>query len=79
MNWTTGVRFSAREKLFLLHSVHTGSGTHPASYPIGTGCSSPGVKRPVREPDHSPPASAEVKNDGAIPPLPIRLHGIMLN
>jgi hypothetical protein len=30
---------------------------------------SPGVKMPVREADHSPPSSAEVKNGGAIPPL----------
>jgi hypothetical protein len=29
----------------------------------------PGVKRPGRETDHSPPSTAEVKNDGAIPPL----------
>jgi hypothetical protein len=31
---------------------------------------STGVKGPVREVDHSPPVSAEVKNSGAIPPLP---------
>jgi hypothetical protein len=30
----------------------------------------PGVKRPGREADHLPPSSAEVKNGGAIPPLP---------
>jgi hypothetical protein len=29
------------------------------------------VKRPGREVDHSSPSSAEVKNDGAIPPRPI--------
>jgi hypothetical protein len=29
----------------------------------------PGVKRPGREADHSPPRSAEVKNGGTIPPL----------
>jgi hypothetical protein len=34
------------------------------------GALSPGVKRPGREADHSPPSSAEVKNGGAIPPLP---------
>jgi hypothetical protein len=39
----------------------SGSGAHPTSYPMGTGGSSPGVKRPVREADHSPPTSAEVK------------------
>jgi hypothetical protein len=37
------------------------------------------VKRQGREADHSPPSSAEVKNGGAIPPLPLRLHGVVLN
>jgi hypothetical protein len=41
--------------------VHVGCGVHPASYPVGTGALSPGLKRPGREADHSPPASAEVK------------------
>jgi hypothetical protein len=31
---------------------------------------SPGVKRPEREVDHSPPPSGKVKNGGYIPPLP---------
>jgi hypothetical protein len=35
--------------------------THPASYPMGTRGSFPGVKQPGREADHSPPSSAEVK------------------
>jgi hypothetical protein len=39
----------------------------------------PGVQRPGREADHSPPSSAEVKKSGVIPPLPIRLHDVMLN
>jgi hypothetical protein len=31
--WTAGVRFPAEAKIFsLFHSVHTGSGTHLASY-----------------------------------------------
>jgi hypothetical protein len=30
----------------------------------------PGITRPVREDDYSPPASSKVKNGGAIPPLP---------
>jgi hypothetical protein len=38
-----------------------------------------GVKQPGHEADHSSPSSAEVKNDGAIPPLPICLHGIVMN
>jgi hypothetical protein len=29
-----------------------------------------GVKRPGREVDHSPPSSADVRNDGVILPLP---------
>jgi hypothetical protein len=35
-----------------------------ASYPVGTGGSFPGGKaRPGRDADHSPPSSAEVKNE----------------
>jgi hypothetical protein len=34
------------------------------------GALSPGVKRPGREVDHSPPTSAEVKKNGSIHPLP---------
>jgi hypothetical protein len=30
----------------------------------------PGIKWPGPEADHSPPSSVEVKNGGAIPPLP---------
>jgi hypothetical protein len=33
----------------VLHSVQTGSGAHPASYPMGTEHSSPGLKRSKRE------------------------------
>jgi hypothetical protein len=40
---------------------------------------SQGIKRKGREADHSPPTSAEVKNDGTIPSLPIRLHDVVLN
>jgi hypothetical protein len=39
-----------------------------------------GVKRPVREADHSPTASAEVKeNVDLYIHYPIRLHGVVLN
>jgi hypothetical protein len=37
------------------------------------------VKRPEHDADHSPPSAAEVKNSGAIPPLPIHLLGVMLH
>jgi hypothetical protein len=44
--------------------VQTGCGAHPASYPMGTGGSFPGVKaRPGRDADHSLPSSAEVTNE----------------
>jgi hypothetical protein len=42
--WTALVRFPAVLDLSLLHSVQTGSGAHPASYPMGTGGSFPGCK-----------------------------------
>jgi hypothetical protein len=42
--------------------VRTGSGAHPASYPMGTGGPFPGGKaRPGRDADHSPPSSTVVK------------------
>jgi hypothetical protein len=57
------VRFPAGAGNFSLHHrVQTGSGSHPASYPMGTGAVSLGIKRPGRKVDHSPPSSAEVKN-----------------
>jgi hypothetical protein len=38
MGWTAGVRFPAGARdSSLLHSAQAGSGSHPASYPIGTG------------------------------------------
>jgi hypothetical protein len=44
--------------------VQTGSGSHPASGTMGTGGSFPGGKaRPGRDAEHSPPSSAEVKNE----------------
>jgi hypothetical protein len=56
------VRFPAGAGNFSLHHrVQNGSGALPASYPMGTGDSFLGVKRPGREADHSPPSSAEVK------------------
>jgi hypothetical protein len=44
---------------------------------MGTEGSSPGVKLPVRKTDHSPPSIAEVNDCGAMPPLPILLHGMV--
>jgi hypothetical protein len=37
-DWTAGVRFPEGARFFfLLQSVHTGFGAHPASYPMDTG------------------------------------------
>jgi hypothetical protein len=49
------------QDFLLLHVVQTGSMVHPASYLMATGRLSPGGKRRRGEADHSPPASAEVK------------------
>jgi len=58
MAWCSGWNFS------LYHRVQNCSGAHPVSYSMGTGGSFPGVKRPGREADQSPPTSAEVKSAG---------------
>jgi hypothetical protein len=60
-----GVRSLAGAKYFSSNlCVQTGSGTHPASWTIGTGGPFPGGKaRPGRDADHSPPSSAEVVNE----------------
>jgi hypothetical protein len=45
--------------------VQTGSGAHPASYPMGTGGPFPGLSAGgvVTLTTHPPPSSAEVKNE----------------
>jgi hypothetical protein len=56
------VRFPAGDGNFSLHHrIQNGSGAHPVSYPTGIRDSFPGVKRPGREADHSPPRNAEIK------------------
>jgi hypothetical protein len=66
------VRISAGAGNFSLrHRVQTGSGAHLSFSSLGTRGSFPGVKRPGRQAEHSPPSTAEVKNVcGVIPPLP---------
>jgi hypothetical protein len=46
---------------------------------MGTRDYFPGVKPPEREADGSAPFITEVKNGGAIPPLPIHLNGVLFN
>jgi hypothetical protein len=40
----SGVRFLAVAENFFLHRVQTDSGSHPASYPMGTGSAFAGCK-----------------------------------
>jgi hypothetical protein len=42
----------------LLYRIQTGSGAHPAYFPVGT----PGLNRPGRVADHSHPSNVEIKN-----------------
>jgi hypothetical protein len=64
-SWTNGVRSPTEEEDFSSSlCVQTSSGAHPASCTMGTGGPFPGGKaRPGRDADHSPPSSAEVKNE----------------
>ena len=50
---------------------------HTASYSMGTVVSYPGINRPGREVNHSPPFSAEVKNEWSCDSTPaLCLHGV---
>jgi hypothetical protein len=78
--WTTRVRFPALQDYSLLHVVQTGSGAHPASYPVGTWGFFPGGKsgKDVKLTTHLHllPKSRMVE---LYLHSPIRLHGIVLN
>jgi hypothetical protein len=65
-------RGSILERGKILFSTASRPALGPTQPPIEwvPGAISPGVKGPGRETDHSPPSSADVKNGGAIPPLP---------
>jgi hypothetical protein len=56
------------QESFLYSTAAVGPTQHPIK--LVAGALSPGVKRPGRESDHSPPSSANVKNGGAILPSP---------
>jgi hypothetical protein len=74
--WTTeGSEFNSwySQEFSLPHVVQTGSGAHPVSYPMGRG-SGRGVKLTT----HLELASGSRKL-GCTHPLPIRLHGVVLN
>jgi hypothetical protein len=64
--WTARVRFPTGASHFsLCHSFQTGSVSHSASSPIGTG----GKVAGAVVADHSPPPSVDVKNVGVVSPL----------
>jgi hypothetical protein len=74
------VRFPTGAGNFSLHHrVQNGSGAHPTSYPMGNECSFPGVKRPGRETNHSPPSSAVKECVELYLHSPIRIHGVVLS
>jgi hypothetical protein len=60
--WMIGGSIPGRGWNLSHHRDQAGSGTHPASYAMGTRGCVLGAKRPGREADHSPPFSAEFKN-----------------
>jgi hypothetical protein len=62
---------SRRGKIFIFSTEST-LALGPTQPPIQwvQGEISPGVKRPSRQTDHSPPSRAEIKKGGDIPPLP---------
>jgi hypothetical protein len=79
--WTTeGLEFESRwgKKFSLLQIIQTSSEVHPASYPMGTGGSFPGLKRQGREVDHSNSCRGQENVDLYIHSN-IRLHGVVLN
>jgi hypothetical protein len=80
MGWTPEVQFWQQQMIFVF-SIASRPALGPTQPPIRwlPGSLSSEVKWQMREADHSPPFSAKVKNGGAIPPLPIWLHGIVLN
>jgi hypothetical protein len=71
---------SIRGKVFLSY-ITSRLGLGPAQPPVQWILEAVflGVKQLGCKADHSPPRSAEVKNDGAVCPLPIYLQGIVLN
>jgi hypothetical protein len=62
--WTIGVRSpTGAEDFSYSPRVQTGSGAHRVSYSMGIRGPPGGKARPRRAADHSPPSSAEVKNE----------------
>jgi hypothetical protein len=68
MRWTAGVRFPAEER-DVSHRPDRLCGPPNLLPNAYRGLFPVRVKRSVRESDHSSPSSADVKNDGSMPPL----------
>jgi hypothetical protein len=72
--WTVEVRSREGKEIFLCYTAFR-QALGPTQPPIQW---VPEVKRLGREAEHSPPSSDEVDNGGAIRPVPIRLHCVVL-
>jgi hypothetical protein len=71
MGWMAGVQILAGQETFLYCIMsRLALGPIQPSIQWVLEALSPGIKRPGGEADHSPPSSAEVKNSGAVLPLP---------
>jgi hypothetical protein len=60
----------------LLYLLLIAPGAHPASYTVGTGVLSPGVKQLGHEADHTSASSAKVKNKWSCTFSPTCFHGV---
>jgi hypothetical protein len=56
-----GVRFPAEARYSFIHAFQAGSGAHPGSHPMSTGCFPPQIQKTVRQAE-TLPTTAEVKN-----------------
>jgi hypothetical protein len=73
--WGIGLESRYKQSISFLYIVQTGSGTHPATYPIVPGALSSGVKRTGCEADHPTPISVvDIYTHSQI-----RLNGAVLN
>jgi hypothetical protein len=62
MDWTTGAKIFPFSTAWCVVPIQSLIEWVPRAH-------SPGTKRPGFEADHSSPSTADVKNDGAVPPL----------
>jgi hypothetical protein len=74
MGWMARVLFPLHEKFALLHSVKTGSGAYPTSYPM-----SPGTRPTGRLDNHSLSSSVGARMVELNLHTTKRLYGVVLN